>query len=59
MVVFELPVGGDARSGIASVACALSITAGQWHTLHALKSGTVILEMKNGTYEPVMEDVLG
>ena len=41
MVVFELPVGGDARSGIASVACALSITAGQWHTLHALKSGTI------------------
>ena len=32
---------------------ALNIPAGQWHTVHALESGTVILEMKNGTYEPL------
>ena len=39
--------------------CALNIPAGQWHTLRALESGTVILEMKDGAYEPVGEgDVL-
>ena len=32
---------------------ALNIPAGQWHTVHALESGTVILEMKNGKYEPL------
>ena len=31
---------------------ALNIPAGQWHTVQALESGTVILEMKNGKYEP-------
>ena len=36
-----------------SVACALNIPAGQWHTLRALESGTVILEMKDGAYEPI------
>ena len=41
------------------VACALNIPAGQWHTLRALESGTVILEMKDGAYEPIgAEDVL-
>ena len=38
------------------VACALNIPAGQWHTLRALESGTVILEMKDGAYEPVREE---
>ena len=33
--------------------CALNIPAGQWHTLRALESGTVILEMKDGVYETV------
>ena len=38
---------------------ALSIPAGQWHTVQALESGTVILEMKNGKYEPISDvDVL-
>ena len=38
---------------------ALNIPAGQWHTVRALESGTVILEMKNGTYEPTgPEDIL-
>ena len=37
----------------APVACALNIPAGQWHTLRALESGTVILEMKDGAYEPI------
>ena len=25
----------------------------KWHTVQALESGTVILEMKNGPYEPL------
>lgn len=38
---------------------ALNIPAGQWHTVKALESGSVILEMKNGAYEPIgPEDIL-
>ena len=38
---------------------ALNIPAGKWHTVQALESGTVILEMKNGKYEPIQDcDVL-
>ena len=38
---------------------ALNIPAGQWHTLRALESGTVILEMKNGKYEAIQDcDIL-
>ena len=38
---------------------ALNIPAGQWHTLRALESGSVILEMKNGKYEPIQDcDIL-
>ena len=38
---------------------ALNIPAWQWHTLRALESGTVILEMKDGAYEPIgAEDVM-
>lgn len=38
---------------------ALNIPAGQWHTVHALESGTVILEMKNGKYKPISDvDIL-
>lgn len=39
---------------------ALNIPVGQWHTVTALESGTVILEMKDGPYEPLgPEDILG
>ncbi|MBQ9671846.1 MAG: WbuC family cupin fold metalloprotein [Prevotella sp.] len=31
---------------------ALNIPAGQWHTVRVLESGTVILECKDGPYEP-------
>lgn len=31
---------------------ALNIPAGQWHTVKALESGSVILEMKDGPYRP-------
>ena len=38
---------------------AVSIPIGMWHTVRALESGTCILEMKNGAYEPLGEgDVL-
>ena len=38
---------------------ALNIPAGQWHTVRALESGSVILEMKNAPYEPIQDcDVL-
>lgn len=38
---------------------ALNIPAGQWHTVRALESGTVILECKDGAYEPLgPEDIL-
>ena len=39
-----------------SSVCALNIPAGAWHTLHSLESGTVILEMKDGAYEPIVAD---
>ena len=38
---------------------AVNVPAGQWHTVRALESGTVILECKDGPYEPMApEDVL-
>ena len=38
---------------------AVNIPAGQWHTIRALESGTVIMEVKDGPYEPIQDcDVL-
>ena len=38
---------------------ALQIPLGQWHTVEVLESGTVILECKDGAYEPIEEgDIL-
>ena len=34
---------------------ALNIPIGQWHTVLVLESGTVILECKDGKYEPLGE----
>ena len=34
---------------------ALNIPAGEWHTVRALESGTVIMEVKDGPYEPLSE----
>ena len=45
----------DMRPGGAFV----NVPAGQWHNLRSLESGTVILEVKDGKYEPLKdEDVL-
>ena len=32
---------------------AVNIPAGQWHTVRAVESGTVIMEVKDGPYEPL------
>ena len=38
---------------------AVNIPIGQWHTVHALESGTCLLEMKNGKYEQLSDvDIL-
>lgn len=34
----------------------LNIEAGQWHSLKCLESGTVLLESKNGKYEPLSSE---
>jgi cupin fold WbuC family metalloprotein len=34
----------------------LNIPPGQWHSLKSLESGTVLIEMKDGAYEPLTED---
>ena len=45
--VIDLQPGGDC--------VALNIPIGQWHTVEVLESGTVILECKDGPYEPLGE----
>ena len=35
---------------------AVNIPAGQWHTVRVLESGTVIMEVKDGAYEPLGEE---
>lgn len=38
---------------------ALNVPIGQWHTVKSLESGSVILEVKDGAYEPTKpEDIL-
>ena len=43
----ELTPGGDVA--------AVNIPMGQWHTVEVLESGTVIMEVKDGPYEPLQE----
>lgn len=48
---YEVAAGGPV--------CALNVPAGTWHALRSHESGTVILEMKDGTYEPIQNcDIL-
>ena len=44
----EVSPGGDA--------VALSVPIGEWHRSISLESGTVILESKDGPYEPIGEE---
>ena len=46
--VIDLVPGGDC--------VALNIPLGQWHTVEALETGTVILECKDGPWEPLREE---
>jgi len=49
--VIDLRPGGEC--------VALNIPIGQWHSVDVLESGTVILECKDGAYEPIgPEDVM-
>lgn len=48
---FILDANGDIRC--------INVDMGQWHSLECLESGTVLLECKNGKYQPLgEEDVL-
>ena len=50
--VIDLRPGGEC--------VALNIPIGQWHTVDVLESGTVIMEVKDGAYEPIgPEDMMG
>lgn len=35
---------------------AVNIPIGQWHSIRALESGTVVLAVKDGAYEPIGEE---
>lgn len=35
---------------------AVNVPAGQWHRVYAKESGTVLMESKNGKWEPLRED---
>lgn len=35
---------------------AINVPMGKWHTIHPLESGTVIMEVKDGAYEPMREE---
>lgn len=48
---FVLDANGDIRC--------INVDIGQWHSLECMESGTVLLECKNGKYQPLgEEDVL-
>ena len=34
----------------------LNVEAGKWHSLRCLESGTILLEAKDGKYEPLTEE---
>ena len=34
---------------------AVNIPAGQWHSIRAVESGSVVLSCKDGRYEPIQE----
>ena len=36
----------------------INIPIGQWHSIEVLESGTVILESKDGAYEPLSAEEL-
>lgn len=45
---YILDANGDVRC--------VNVDMGQWHSLECLQSGTVLLEAKNGKYQPLNKD---
>ena len=43
----------DGRCNDVETIPAMQVEMGQWHRIESLESGTVILEMKDGAYEPI------
>lgn len=43
-----LDANGDCRC--------INVDMGQWHSLDCLESGTILLEAKNGMYQPLTDD---
>ena len=41
---------------IGELSVAVNIPLGQWHSVEVLESGTVILECKDGPWEPLGEE---
>ena len=56
--VLLAPIGArcPVEPGMTEAVPAMNIGVGQWHRLESLESGTVILEMKDGAYEPIREE---
>jgi hypothetical protein len=55
----EVVMAMNVEKARGEVVMAMNVEKGQWHRIESLESGTVILEMKNGAYEPIMpEDIL-
>lgn len=53
-------IAHSSDSALIAAVPAMTVEKGQWHRLEALESGTVIVEMKDGPYEPIQEcDILG
>ena len=46
----------DASGRVAEDTVDLNVPVGKWHTIHPLESGTVIMEVKDGAYEAMMEE---
>lgn len=58
-VVFFDDLGRETErftAGPSTGVCGVHIPAGQWHTVEALESGTVIFEVKDGPYIPTAPD---
>ena len=52
-------VAGAPCNDVDGAVPAMNVPAGQWHRIESLESGSVILEMKDGAYEPIRpEDIM-
>lgn len=62
VLLTPMAAGGSDMQGLTDSGLAIpamNVEKGQWHRLESLESGTVIVEFKNGPYEPIgAEDVM-